>query len=202
MNNCGASKRRFRSIKHRQPTLRYMVGRMRQRPGHSSALRPTPQRRGLWRRRWIRSLAIGLALVGALALAQLTLSPPSMQSAAQEPSASIRLRVIDGDTVEVRETGERIRLENIDTPETGDRARCAGERQAGELATAEARRLIGQADRISIRRSGRTDRYGRTIGWIALDGRDLGAMLIEAGLARPWRGRRQPWCSASGQLLH
>ena len=171
--------------------------------GRLTAWRRQQRWRRLVRRGWVRDVAIGLALVAAIGLVQLTASPPSMQSAAQEApaSASVGLRIIDGDTVEIRDTGERIRLENIDTPETGSRARCAAERQAGEQATAEARRLVGQADRISVRRSGRTDQYGRTIGWISVDGRDLGALLIDAGLARPWRGRREPWCSASGELL-
>jgi micrococcal nuclease len=154
------------------------------------------------RRRWVPGLALGLALVLAVAIVQLGGSPPSLQLSAQEPSsASVQLRIIDGDTVEVRDTGERIRLENIDTPETGRRARCSAEAEAGERATAGARRIVSQSESISVRRSGRTDRYGRTIGWVSVDGRDLGGRLIEAGLARPWRGRRKPWCGASGQLL-
>ncbi|MCC6789674.1 MAG: thermonuclease family protein [Hyphomonadaceae bacterium] len=161
-----------------------------------------PTWRRLLRRRWIRDLAIGLIVIAVIGIAQLVGSPPSFELAAQEPvAAGIDLRVIDGDTVEVRGGGERIRLENIDTPETGDRARCAAEREAGVRATAEARRLVNGAGNIDIRRTGRTDQYGRTIGWVSVDGRDLGRLLIEAGLARPWRGRREPWCGPSGELL-
>lgn len=161
-----------------------------------------PRRRRWWRARWAQRLIAAVAIVGAIGVAQLLDNPsaPSFQVAAQEPS-SVRLRVIDGDTYEVRESGERIRQANIDTPETGGRERCAAEREAGERATREARRLIARADRVSIRRTGREDRYGRTIGFVSVDGRDLGEILIERGLARPWRGRREQWCGPQGELL-
>ena len=112
----------------------------------------------------------------------------------------IRVRVIDGDTIEDRDTGERIRLENIDTPETGDRARCAAEREAGAAATRAAREIVAGGT-VTVRRTGRTDQYGRTIGFVLVDGRDLGVTLMERGLARPWRGRREAWCAADGSLL-
>ena len=40
-----------------------------------------------------------------------------------------------------------------------------------------------------------------TSGRIEIDGRDLGQMMIAEGLARPWRGRREPWCDANGNLI-
>jgi endonuclease YncB( thermonuclease family) len=109
--------------------------------------------------------------------------------------------VIDGDTVEIRGAGERVRLANIDTAETGDRARCAAERAHAARARDEARRLVAAAEVIEVRRTGRIDRYGRTVGFILLDRRDLGQTLMDRGLARPWRGRREPWCAADGGLL-
>lgn len=112
----------------------------------------------------------------------------------------IRARVIDGDTIENTVTGERIRLPNIDTPETGDRAQCSAERDAGERAKRAARALLSTAT-VTIDPTGRTDAYGRTIAYVRVDGRDLGRILIERGLARPWRGHREPWCAADGALL-
>ncbi|MGD9965230.1 MAG: thermonuclease family protein [Hyphomonadaceae bacterium] len=109
--------------------------------------------------------------------------------------------MIDGDTYQIQSNGERIRQANIDTPETGGREHCDAERQAGERATSEARRLLNSAEHISVRRTGREDQYGRTIGFVSVDGRDIGDILIERDLARPWRGHREPWCAASGQLL-
>ena len=38
------------------------------------------------------------------------------------------------------------------------------------------------------------DRYGRTLAWVILDGRDLGDSLVAARLARFWDGRRRSWC--------
>jgi micrococcal nuclease len=42
------------------------------------------------------------------------------------------------------------------------------------------------------------DRYGRALALVRRDiyvaGVDLGEMLIQAGLARAWDGKRRPWC--------
>ena len=105
-----------------------------------------------------------------------------------------QIRVIDGDTT--------YRLVNIDTPETGSRASCVAERDLGDAATDAVRELIAQAGRIELRPTGRLDRYGRTIAFVLIDGQDLGETLIAQELARPWRGRRLPWCDPYGGLLH
>jgi len=109
------------------------------------------------------------------------------------------LRVIDGDTLELRATGERIRIANIDTPEISE-PRCAAERRHGLEAKARVQALLARASAIELRPIGREDRYGRTLARVRADGRDLGGELIRDGLARPWRGRREPWCDASGAL--
>lgn len=115
--------------------------------------------------------------------------------------ASSRIRVIDGDTIEDTRDDITYRLVNIDTPETGSRARCPAERTLGDRATNAARTLISQARRLELNPTGRLDRYGRTIAFVVIDGRDMGETLIAEGLARPWRGRREPWCDASGNLI-
>jgi len=143
---------------------------------------------------FVAVLAIGIALTN--------IPRDSLVAPSGSPSTpSVSLTVIDGDTFEVRGTGERIRLTNIDTPEKGDRARCAAERAAANAATQAARQLISSADTVSINRTGRQDDYGRTIGYVSIDGRDLGEAMIAAGHARPWRGRREPWCASDGTLL-
>jgi len=154
--------------------------------------------------RVLQRLVIGLAVVGGIGIGQqlTSFSAPNLELAAPARAReSIRLRVIDGDTYQIQSNGERIRQANIDTPETGGREHCDAERQAGERATSEARRLLNSAEHISVRRTGREDQYGRTIGFVSVDGRDIGDILIERDLARPWRGHREPWCAASGQLL-
>lgn len=112
-----------------------------------------------------------------------------------------RMRIIDGDTMEDMRDDVTYRLVNIDTPETGSRARCTAERELGNRATEAARSLVSQAQRLELRPTGRIDRYGRTIAFVVLDGHDMGETLIAAGLARPWRGRREPWCDANGNLI-
>ncbi|MEZ5959331.1 MAG: thermonuclease family protein [Hyphomonadaceae bacterium] len=116
-------------------------------------------------------------------------------------SVAQRMRVIDGDTMEDTREDITYRLVNIDTPETGSRARCAAERDLGNRATAAARALVSEARRVEFRPTGRIDRYGRTIAFVVIDGRDMGETLMAEGLARPWRGRREPWCDASGNLI-
>lgn len=160
------------------------------------------QRRRPWylRRapRVVQRLVIALAIIVGLAIAQqlTSFSAPSAEFAAPaRAQESISLRVIDGDTYEIQSNGERIRQANIDTPETGGRERCDAERQAGERATSEARRLVNGAEHVTVRRTGREDQYGRTIGLVSVDGRDIGEILMESELARPWRGRREP-CAA------
>lgn len=102
------------------------------------------------------------------------------------------VRIIDGDTFQAG--AEVIRIANIDTPEVGHRADCAEEREMADAATDHARLLFTQAGRIDINRTG-TDRYGRTLAHVRLDGRDFGTLMIGADLARVWRGRREDWCN-------
>jgi len=111
------------------------------------------------------------------------------------------IRVIDGDTLEDMTTDITYRLVNIDTPETGSRPHCTAERNLGNQATQTARTLITAARQFETRPTGRIDRYGRTIAFVIVDGRDLGETLIAGGLARPWRGRREPWCDPFGNLI-
>ncbi len=111
--------------------------------------------------------------------------------------------VVDGDTIDaVIANGQvvRFRLANIDAPETGDNARCRHERLAGELATAEARTMVMRSAAVSVRPTFRTDRYGRRVAFVLVDGVDLGDLLVRKGLAQGWRGRRERWCGPNGGL--
>jgi endonuclease YncB( thermonuclease family) len=102
------------------------------------------------------------------------------------------LRAIDGDTLVVRSTGERVRLLGVDTPELHP-CRCAAECRAGVVAKSY---LQGKLDsgQVGLERRG-TDRYGRTLATVRIDGRDVAPELISAGLGRVYHGeRRQPWC--------
>ena len=110
--------------------------------------------------------------------------------------AADRIRAIDGDTIRIgRET---IRIATINAPETGSRAKCKSERQLGEAAKRRLAELVASGS-VEVARgdpaSGRTiDRYGRALGTISVNGRDVGDVLVAEGLAREWTGRRRSWC--------
>lgn len=101
------------------------------------------------------------------------------------------VRVIDGDTIDIR--GERIRILNIDTPERGDRARCDTERVLAERASRALRSRVQAARDLRLERDG-LDRYGRTLARVYLDGADVGEELIAGGYAVRWGNGRPDWC--------
>jgi endonuclease YncB( thermonuclease family) len=85
--------------------------------------------------------------------------------------------VTDGDTITL--DGTHWRLWGIDAPETHQA--CADGWRAGLEATAAMRRLIeGKVVTCELRGH---DRYRRSIGLCRADGRDLGAEMVELGMA-------------------
>lgn len=112
------------------------------------------------------------------------------------------IRVIDGDTVYVPThmvsgfpVGISVRVLGVDTPETRG-AKCDNERQMGEAAKIFVRDVLAKAESVSITYR-KWDKYGGRInGTIVVDGKDLGTMLIAAGLAVPYSGgaRANVWC--------
>jgi endonuclease YncB( thermonuclease family) len=111
-----------------------------------------------------------------------------------------RFWVVDGDTIQDNATGTIYRLENIDCPETADRAKCYRERTMGERAKFETIRLLKGAAIITVHPTGKIDPYGRSIASIDVDGQDFGQLMIARGFARPWRGVREDWCGPNGGL--
>lgn len=117
------------------------------------------------------------------------------------------IRVIDGDTVQLA-TGERVRIYNIDAPET-HKPRCAAE---GILGSAAAAYLTAWLDHdvVAISRcevgTGRCrDRYGRTLATLTTPNiGDVGEKLIAVGAALPWQpgkaahdARARHWCGGN-----
>lgn len=110
------------------------------------------------------------------------------------------LRVIDGDTLEVRvstwpgqQVVTKVRLRGIDTPER--RSRCSAERALSERATHALQSLVGRGP-VTLNGIGPDKYFGRVVADVALsDGGDAGAALRAQGLARTYAGRkRQDWC--------
>lgn len=111
-------------------------------------------------------------------------------------------RVLDGDTVEVDahffppELGRiRVRIEGIDTPESGGRAKCTSERDRAQVAKKFANdKLLGKTITVT---NVKTDKYGgRIVGEIFIDGKPYRAMMIDKQYAVPYDGgTKQSWCS-------
>ncbi len=99
--------------------------------------------------------------------------------------------VVDGDTIYLH--GTKIRIAGIDAPETHD-FKCAGEKARGDQATARLRALLnsGAITLASIDRD--EDRYGRKLRNVAVNGQDVGDVLVSESLARPYRGYKMGWC--------
>jgi endonuclease YncB( thermonuclease family) len=102
--------------------------------------------------------------------------------------------VVDGDTFWLQ--GRKIRIADINTPETSEPA-CASEARRGEAATARLVELLNDGP-FTLRPVNRDfDSYGRQLRIVRRHGESLGATLIAEGLAEPWRGRRGDWCGGA-----
>lgn len=105
--------------------------------------------------------------------------------------------VVDGDTIDVHArvwpghvVEERVRLDVIDTPEMKGPP-C--ERILAHLAYDATKRHLANAKTIELRATKR-DAFGRVLGRIVIDGRDLGDQLLAAGHARKYSREKVPWC--------
>lgn len=100
--------------------------------------------------------------------------------------------VIDGDTIDIG--AERFRLVGFDTPETYH-PQCAYEKALGDQATARLKQLINSLSVIELVVQPGRDRYGRGLARLFVGGTDVGSVLVNEGLARPYKGgRRAGWC--------
>jgi endonuclease YncB( thermonuclease family) len=155
---------------------------------------------------------MGGALLGAGIVAAVSATDPASDLAApgvrlaaavfDGPVRADVVRVVDGDSFEARAAiwlGQsievRVRIAGVDAPEL--HARCAAEREAALAARDWLIQRIGGAQ---VRLSAlRYDKYGgRVDADVGDSGGDVGAALIEAGMARPYHGgRRGGWCAAA-----
>lgn len=138
----------------------------------------------------------GLLAVGFAAL--LFIQPlPDMERAPHLPDgqAATVTRVVDGDTVVVRADGEefKVRLVGVDTPESVHPTKPI-EPFGPEASEFTRRALGGDYNRVILVTDviqGETDRYKRRLAYIVRqkDGADVGAELLEVGLAEVYSGR-------------
>jgi endonuclease YncB( thermonuclease family) len=91
-----------------------------------------------------------------------------------------RAHVLDGDTISVE--GVHVRLQGVAAPETRHEGLGIQAEAGGERAAAFLRRLV-EGQTVACELTGERT-HGREVGVCRHDGRDIGAAVIEAGLAR------------------
>jgi len=104
-----------------------------------------------------------------------------------------RIRIMDGDTAEISWSAtekETVRVLGIDTPELfGSKRRYPKAPPHGAISAAGAeargfaRGAFSVAREIELMRAATLDRFGRTLGYFFLDGRNYSALALRAGVA-------------------
>ena len=106
------------------------------------------------------------------------------------------VRVIDGDTIEVCNLNgvERIRIADLDAPESY-RPACAKEKLAGiEAKQAAIQFFVRPSVDLDIQRRS-TDRYGRSIADVSVNGKDFRQHMITEGHGVQWQfNEKYDWC--------
>ncbi|MFG1318020.1 thermonuclease family protein [Xanthobacter autotrophicus] len=134
-----------------------------------------------------------------LAIAAMSIFSPAMAVADMVAGPDLaRIVIIDGDTIALP-GGERIRIQDIDAPETR-KSRCEAELVLGLQAKARLAQLL-RAGPVEVKRSGQ-DYFRRTLALVLVDGESVGTTLMREGLALPWKagrkaraGRIAKWCA-------
>jgi len=111
------------------------------------------------------------------------------------------LRVVDGDTIEIKnecfpkELKLSIRVLGIDTPEKGLKAKCDKEAKLAEKASKFTKEFIGK-NKTATFRNIKWDKYGgRLLADVEINGKSLSDELIKNGLARSYDGKKKgSWC--------
>jgi micrococcal nuclease len=130
--------------------------------------------------RFVRTLVpIAVLLIAGVAAFQEELGSGS--ASGDRAGSDVVVRVVDGDTVELRSAGKS-RLIGVDTPEVFGGQECFG----GE-ASAFAKRVLRPGLRVRVERDvEESDRYGRTLIYLRLpDGRSFNDLLVAKGYAVP-----------------
>jgi endonuclease YncB( thermonuclease family) len=143
----------------------------------------------------------------AVLLFSLTQPAGAMEFAARHVDGPIRadvLRVLDGDTVEVRaypwpqqSVDVLVRLRGIDAPEI--HSKCETERAKAEMAKARLSGMIGDQKHVLLTDIGGDKYFGRVVANLGLEGGDDAATtLILENLVLPYDGghKEHPFCKS------
>jgi endonuclease YncB( thermonuclease family) len=99
--------------------------------------------------------------------------------------------VVDGDTFWIG--GAKVRIAGIDAPETHDYD-CESELALGNQATDKLQALLNSGA-VTMSGIGRDrDVYGRLLRNVQVNGADVGAAMVSAGVARVYGRGRRSWC--------
>lgn len=98
-----------------------------------------------------------------------------------------RVRTGDGDTIDIewaKGDVETVRILGIDTPETQNPEHNLPYGQAfGEEARGFARGAFAAATKVEVLRTAELDPYGRTLGYVFVNGMNYSVLIVRAGLA-------------------
>jgi len=132
------------------------------------------------------------ALAPPVALAQAVAPRPEPKPQTRPHSVRLavdpaRIQVDDGDTVVIRwsrDDLETVRILGIDTPETRHLEHDLPYAQAfGPEARAFGRGALATATQVELLRARTVDQYGRTLGYLFLNGRNYSVLAVQARLA-------------------
>jgi micrococcal nuclease len=138
---------------------------------------------------------VALASLFQGAYAQQAAPPPAQAAKPQPRPHSTRvavdarlIQVDDGDTVQIRWPKEPeveiVRMLGLDTPETRHLEHdIPYDQMFGPEARAFARGMFAAATRVELLRASTVDPYGRTLGYLFVDGRNASVLVIDARLA-------------------
>jgi len=119
-----------------------------------------------------------------VAAAESTQSRPSLERVPVDPAL---IDVGDGDTVTIRwsdEDTERVRILGIDTPEVAHPSMgWLDDQPYGPEATAFAEGVFAMAESVELLRAAEPDGYGRTLGYLFVNGRNYSVLAVTAGYA-------------------
>lgn len=129
---------------------------------------------------------VGLPTAALLLAAE----PPGKQSRPFEQRVAVPIdavRIDDGDTLKIvwaADDEEIVRILGIDTPETRhDEHDIPFDQPFGREATAFARGVFAMADKVELLRAATVDPYGRTLGYVYVNGKNFSVVILHAGLA-------------------
>ena len=126
---------------------------------------------------WLIALASVFIVCCSRQTAHKNTPPPPVTTPAGSQTLNGRVvRVADGDTITVLDstnTQHRIRLEGIDAPESHQAFGTQSKKGLSEMVFGKDVTVVYQ----------KTDQYGRLVGKILLDGRDINLEQVKAGMA-------------------